>query len=481
MPGEAPLQSQGDRVDAALVALFDALDIGVIVADQTLTIEAITQAAHPWLGVSAQAARGLSLTEAVPALAASEPELRAVAEGYSDRFELLRLSPHAAPTTTARFLAFPRQRAAPAGLLLAFCAEGDSALEGLVGQLRHELFQARQQALLATRRADIASAHADALLAPLRARHLPLATAIGAIAEAGVAVVAGDVAFVGQLQAETLEISWWPSTEPWGEPLSLPRRAEGLAGALEAGLLPFASANSSRDALLDEEVKIVLGEGSLLILPLLTTAGEPFGLIGWHSPERHRHIDAAARAVLEMLARDAALLWENDRLHQELQRQETHDLLTGLPNTAQLLPCLAPLLARTTERRHPLSVMMLHIDDLQTINERFGRQRGDDLIRALASAARGRLRQHDVVLRSSPAELTLLLPGTSLGGAQTLAQALGRAFALTEIAPHLRPTTSIGIAASPDHGATPEVLLAAARAALTRARAMGSGHVCVAR
>lgn len=108
-------------LDHTVGALLAETKIGVIITDQALIVTEISAAAQRWFATGGVGSTGQPLLTLIPALVASEPELHALLAGYTDRFELMRLTTDASGTNPPRLLAFTRREpsGAPSGLLLA--------------------------------------------------------------------------------------------------------------------------------------------------------------------------------------------------------------------------------------------------------------------------------------------------------------------------------------------------------------------------
>src|SRR5262249_34948446 len=131
-----------------------------------------------------------------------------------------------------------------------------------------------------------------------------------------------------------------------------------------------------------------------------------------------------------------------------------------------------------------LGVMMLDIDSFKGFNDRFGHAAGDALLRELGVLLQSHIRGEDIACRYGGEEFTLILPQSGpentkqraeqllrhAGNLQVLhgGQALGRI------------TVSIGVSAFPQHGASADVLLRAADAALYRAKRESGDRVVAA-
>ena len=201
--------------------------------------------------------------------------------------------------------------------------------------------------------------------------------------------------------------------------------------------------------------------------------------------ERYRRFVFLAAAVTLLLA--AALASKVARpLAQvvgdvaRLTRQAHTDALTGLANRRALTARLEDELQRAARNGTSLSFVIADIDDFKPINDGFGHQLGDDVIKAVASALAGSVRETDLAVRFGGEEFVIVLPGARLANARRTADAIRTAIAQLEVPnPRGEPisvTASFGIAEFPTY-ATPEALLAAADAALYQAKRAGKNRV----
>jgi diguanylate cyclase (GGDEF)-like protein len=156
-----------------------------------------------------------------------------------------------------------------------------------------------------------------------------------------------------------------------------------------------------------------------------------------------------------------------------LERLSHEDPLTGLANRrrwdAELVAACATARAAGTS----VAVLLVDVDRFKEVNDRHGHGGGDEALRLIADALTSRVRAGDVVARLGGDELAVLLPGTDLGRAVTLAEELRTA------ALELDPsgggpgslTLSLGVAVASGWDAVPERLTVDADAHLYRAKA----------
>src|SRR6059036_570685 len=87
------------------------------------------------------------------------------------------------------------------------------------------------------------------------------------------------------------------------------------------------------------------------------------------------------RRTAEWLASQAAIALENAKLHHLVQRQATTDDLTGLVNRRRFIEALDSEIVRASTFRSPLSVVLGDLDHFKLVNDRFGHQTGDEVLR----------------------------------------------------------------------------------------------------
>ncbi|OFV83945.1 MAG: hypothetical protein A2W26_00835 [Acidobacteria bacterium RBG_16_64_8] len=164
---------------------------------------------------------------------------------------------------------------------------------------------------------------------------------------------------------------------------------------------------------------------------------------------------------------------------EELSRR---DGLTGLYNHRTFYSILGREITRAQRFKHPLSLLMLDIDHFKRVNDTYGHQAGDEILRGLSTVTGQLARSVDSVCRYGGEEISIVLPETALEGA---AKAAERIRSAVEQHPfeigagrNIPLTVSIGIAAFPAHAATAEALVAAADQALYRAKEDGRNRAC---
>lgn len=168
------------------------------------------------------------------------------------------------------------------------------------------------------------------------------------------------------------------------------------------------------------------------------------------------------------------------RIEEELRRLATVDELTGLFNRRHFFAAGRRVLERARRDGRPAALLLFDLDHFKRINDHFGHEAGDRVLRAVASRCRRLLRPGDLLARLGGEEFAALLPDTDAVAASRVAERLRRGIARLEVEVGedvVRPTASIGLALAGGVDGGLEALLAAADRALYRAKAKGRDRV----
>jgi diguanylate cyclase (GGDEF)-like protein len=197
-------------------------------------------------------------------------------------------------------------------------------------------------------------------------------------------------------------------------------------------------------------------------------------------PPRDGSFDKESEQLAHWLAAQASIAIENERLHRTVKRQAITDELTQLANRRRFTETLAVEVRRAERFGDPLALILADLDDFKEINDRYGHQAGDEVLRRFADVLRENVRDFDLPVRYGGEEFAVLLPETGVQGGERLARRLQNALLrlrLPEISGNKPPVTaSFGVAAFPA-ARSAEELLSAADGALYRAKAAGKNRV----
>lgn len=170
---------------------------------------------------------------------------------------------------------------------------------------------------------------------------------------------------------------------------------------------------------------------------------------------------------------------EHTRAEEHVRHLAHYDALTDLPNRALFNDRLGQALIKAQRNHGRAAVMFLDLDHFKVINDTFGHSIGDLLLQGVAARLTSCVREGDTVSRLGGDEFVILLPELRDAEdaylvAQKLLAAAARPFELHGHELHI--TASIGIGFYPDDGASAEVLMKNADAAMYRAKEMGRNN-----
>ncbi len=212
--------------------------------------------------------------------------------------------------------------------------------------------------------------------------------------------------------------------------------------------------------------------GSIIGIPLIMD-GEVVGvmnLVRSHAGE----FSISEIRLLTLLADQAALAIKNASLHQAVSEQARSDALTNLPNRRALDESLDDTIAKSRISGHPFSVVMMDLDGFKAVNDTYGHETGDKVLKEVAACLSHHLRSSDFLARFGGDEMTLVLPDTDLvaaGHVCTKLQSFLRTLTIDmPDGKKINLGVSGGIAMYPKHAETAPGLLRAADEALYKAK-----------
>ena len=158
------------------------------------------------------------------------------------------------------------------------------------------------------------------------------------------------------------------------------------------------------------------------------------------------------------------------------------DQLTGLHNRRYMTTQLDALVARTVQDGEPVAALMLDIDHFKKINDGFGHDAGDEVLREFAVRRASNVRAVALPCRYGGEEFVVIMPDTSLEAAERIAERIrlhvgGAPFRVANGREILSVTISIGVAATIGESDTPDALLKRADEALYEAKGSGRNRV----
>jgi diguanylate cyclase (GGDEF)-like protein len=178
-------------------------------------------------------------------------------------------------------------------------------------------------------------------------------------------------------------------------------------------------------------------------------------------------------------ARSLETAWE---IEEEWRIART-DPLTGLANRRHFDEQLTRIIGESLKYGAPASLIVADVDHFKKVNDTYGHEAGDEVLKAVARVFMGCVRAEDVCARYGGEEIAILLPETTVARAQEVAERVRRAIELRTIVhdEHEIPVTaSFGVAGYPESSALRDGLFPAADRALYEAKAAGRNRVRIA-
>jgi len=217
---------------------------------------------------------------------------------------------------------------------------------------------------------------------------------------------------------------------------------------------------------------------SLLVLPLLLHE-RPLGTLILGAKRRHAFGDQV-RPTLEVLASHLAVSLANARMVAKLEQMATTDGLTGLLNKRAMLEAGAQKIAAAARFGRKLSLMVVDIDFFKKVNDTYGHDVGDVVIKGLGEILRRQKRATDLVARFGGEEFVVLCEQTDERGALLLAERIREELEKTKFHAEqgtLSVTCSLGVATFPEGGEGWDALFKSADEALYVSKRSGRNRV----
>ena len=141
------------------------------------------------------------------------------------------------------------------------------------------------------------------------------------------------------------------------------------------------------------------------------------------------HFDSGDIALIELFSQLVGASIGNVKLFEKIQRQATKDGLTGLVNHKTFYEILEKELWRSRRHGGKISLIMVDVDNLKTINDIYGHRAGDKALREIGKRIKECIRQIDTAARYGGDEFAVILLNTTLEGASVVARRMVEAVA----------------------------------------------------
>ncbi len=238
-------------------------------------------------------------------------------------------------------------------------------------------------------------------------------------------------------------------------------------------------------ALRDSTARCSHAEGvnvSYICIPILAQ-GEALGIVHLQATMAGQ-LESAELSFKTTFAGQVGLSIANIRLREALRMQSLRDSLTGLYNRRYLEELLEREIRRASRGAYPLGVLMIDLDHFKNFNDTYGHEAGDAILREAGRSLVKSVRAEDFICRFGGEEFVVVLPTANAEASQARAERLRLKIKELTVTDQGRSmgmvTISVGVAVFPDHGDSPNDLMAAADAALYQAKRGGRDQVAVA-
>ncbi|MGA9980633.1 MAG: diguanylate cyclase [Candidatus Sulfotelmatobacter sp.] len=224
-------------------------------------------------------------------------------------------------------------------------------------------------------------------------------------------------------------------------------------------------------------------KNTYLCVPILAQ-GEPLGIVHFQATDESPTLADSELSFKTTFAGQVGLSIANIRLREALRSQSVKDPLTGLYNRRYLEETLEREIRRAARAEQALGILMLDLDHFKKFNDTYGHDAGDTVLREAGAFLTKSIRVEDTVCRFGGEEFVIVLPTANAEASRSRAERIrSKLRELTVLHQGLsmgRITVSIGVAELPANGTSAAELLAAADAALYRAKRAGRDQVVVA-
>jgi diguanylate cyclase (GGDEF)-like protein/putative nucleotidyltransferase with HDIG domain len=236
---------------------------------------------------------------------------------------------------------------------------------------------------------------------------------------------------------------------------------QGLSGWVAENGKPIVNGNPSVEPSYLNDKTLTSALRSAVALPLEGASGT-LGVLTLYHMERDAFTKDHLR-LLMAIAPKIGMSIENALRFQQAESSATTDFLTSLPNARSLFLQLDAEVSRARRNNQPLTVVVLDLDELKQVNDRYGHLEGNRLLREVAAGLKANCREYDYVARMGGDEFVVLISGVKQDDANQRVEEFQRVVSGIGIQSFDKPlSASIGVAHFPADGADAERLLAEA-------------------
>lgn len=192
--------------------------------------------------------------------------------------------------------------------------------------------------------------------------------------------------------------------------------------------------------------------------------------------------DNTTFSMMQSLAVQTATALENLKMDETLKELVITDSLTELRNIRYFNQRFSSEIELSQRHGHTMSLIVIDLDDFKQVNDTYGHQVGDEVLRQVGRLLQNNVRKSDVPARYGGEEFAVILPQTSKVMAAEVAEKLRKKTAELKIPayPQIQISFSLGVASFPEDGADTKEILHAADHACYRAKCLGKNRTVTA-
>jgi diguanylate cyclase (GGDEF)-like protein len=253
---------------------------------------------------------------------------------------------------------------------------------------------------------------------------------------------------------------------------------EGVAGWVAKHKKPVLIEDVRTDVrfkVVDEQKRCMI---SMISSPLMVKR-RVIGVVSLTTREEGHVFTQDELELVVLMSAHISLALENNRLYEI----SVLDGLTNIYNRRYLEQRLVEEVAYSKRYTKPLSVVLLDIDFFKRLNDTYGHQAGDHVLKKVSAILSDALREYDIVARYGGEEFAIILPTTPKQKSATIAERLRLAVCEKDFRfkdDDISCSISLGVACFPEDGKDPDSLVASADAALYKAKESGRNQVALA-
>ncbi|MCX5995312.1 MAG: diguanylate cyclase, partial [Chloroflexi bacterium] len=255
---------------------------------------------------------------------------------------------------------------------------------------------------------------------------------------------------------------------------------DGFIGQVAKLGKPILAEDVSADSKLSWMRKMGDGIQSFAAVPIM--AKEKILAVMGVGSGKHREFPDWEMLMLDTIANQIGMAIENAQLYEHALELAFTDGLTSLYNRRYIMDQIEREFIRAQRSKAPLSLVMVDLDELKAINDRFGHHEGDGFLKEVARIVKVNTRASDVAARWGGDEFMLLAPGTDSRSASKIAERIRAQVERYKIkleGEEVGITVSAGIVSYPAHASVVEELLKKADEAMYNAKRGGKNQSSV--